>query len=205
MNWLYRNFLKRILDFILSLTAFIVLLPVFLVVTGLLYFANQGKPFFLQPRPGKNGKIFRVIKYKTMNDQKDAQGNLLPDEVRLTPVGAFVRKTSLDEIPQLLNVIKGDMSLIGPRPLLVEYLPLYNEVQQRRHEVRPGITGWAQVNGRNAISWDAKFTYDVWYVDNMSPWLDLRIIFMTIFKIFKSEGISAEGVATMPKFQGNDR
>lgn len=203
MNWLYRNFLKRILDFILSLAAFIVLLPVFLIVTALLYLANQGKPFFLQPRPGKDGKIFRVIKYKTMNDQKDAQGNLLPDEVRLTPVGKFVRKTSLDEIPQLLNVIKGDMSLIGPRPLLVEYLPLYNEVQRRRHEVRPGITGWAQVNGRNAISWDEKFRYDVWYVDNLSPWLDLKIIFLTIYKIFKSEGISAEGVATMPKFQGN--
>lgn len=179
------------------------LLPVFLIVTALLYLANQGKPFFLQPRPGKDGKIFRVIKYKTMNDQKDAQGNLLPDEVRLTPVGKFVRKTSLDEIPQLLNVIKGDMSLIGPRPLLVEYLPLYNEVQRRRHEVRPGITGWAQVNGRNAISWDEKFRYDVWYVDNLSPWLDLKIIFLTIYKIFKSEGISAEGVATMPKFQGN--
>ncbi|MCX2739952.1 sugar transferase [Pontibacter anaerobius] len=204
MNWLYRNFLKRIIDFVLSLTAFIVLLPVFLVVTVLLYFANKGKPFFLQPRPGKNGRIFRVIKYKTMNDQKDAQGNLLPDEVRLTAVGKFVRKTSLDEIPQLLNVIKGDMSLIGPRPLLVEYLPLYNETQRRRHEVRPGITGWAQVNGRNAISWSEKFRYDVWYVDNMSLWLDLKIIFRTIFKIFKSEGISAEGVATMPKFQGND-
>lgn len=205
MNLLYRNFLKRLFDFILSLIGFTLLLPVFLVVTGLLYFANQGKPFFLQPRPGKNGKIFRVIKYKTMNDLKDAQGNLLPDEVRLTPVGQFVRKTSLDEIPQLLNVIKGDMSLIGPRPLLVEYLPLYSEEQLRRHEVRPGITGWAQVNGRNAISWNQKFEYDVWYVDNMSPWLDLKIIFMTIFKIFKSEGISAEGVATMPKFQGNDR
>ncbi|ARS36157.1 sugar transferase [Pontibacter actiniarum] len=203
MNWLYRNYLKRLVDFILSLTAFIVLLPVFLVVTGLLYMANQGKPFFLQPRPGKDGKIFRVIKYKTMNDQQDAQGNLLPDEVRLTPVGKFVRKTSLDEVPQLLNVIKGDMSLIGPRPLLVEYLPLYNEVQQRRHEVRPGITGWAQVNGRNAISWDQKFKYDVWYVDNISPMLDIKIIFLTILKIFKSEGISAEGVATMPKFQGN--
>ena len=205
MNWLYRNLLKRIIDFVLSLTAFIVLLPVFLVVTLLLYVANQGKPFFLQPRPGKHGKIFRVIKYKTMNDQKDAHGNLLPDEVRLTPVGKFVRKTSLDEIPQLLNVIKGDMSLIGPRPLLVEYLPLYNEVQKRRHEVRPGITGWAQVNGRNAISWNEKFRYDVWYVDNMSLWLDLKIIFLTIFKIFKSEGISAEGVATMPKFQGTER
>lgn len=204
MNWFYRNFLKRLFDFILSLIGFTILLPVFLVVTGLLYFANQGKPFFLQPRPGKNGRIFRVIKYKTMNDLKDTQGNLLPDEVRLTPVGKFVRKTSLDEIPQLLNVIKGDMSLIGPRPLLVEYLPLYNEEQQRRHEVRPGITGWAQVNGRNAISWNQKFQYDVWYVENISPWLDLKIIFLTIFKIFKSEGISAEGVATMPKFQGND-
>ncbi|SFG32629.1 sugar transferase [Pontibacter chinhatensis] len=204
MNWFYRNFLKRLFDFILSLIGFTILLPVFLVVTGLLYFANQGKPFFLQPRPGRNGKIFRVIKYKTMNDLKDEQGNLLPDEVRLTSVGKFVRKTSLDEIPQLLNVIKGDMSLIGPRPLLVEYLPLYNEEQQRRHQVRPGITGWAQVNGRNAISWNQKFQYDVWYVDNMTPWLDLKIIFLTIFKIFKSEGISAEGVATMPKFQGND-
>ncbi|GAB3820141.1 sugar transferase [Pontibacter rugosus] len=205
MNWLYRNFLKRAIDFILSLIAFTLLLPVFVVVTLLLAIANSGKPFFLQRRPGKHGKIFRVIKYKTMNDQKDAQGNLLPDEVRLTPVGAFVRKTSLDEVPQLLNVIKGDMSLIGPRPLLVEYLPLYNQVQQRRHEVKPGITGWAQVNGRNAISWDQKFKYDVWYVDNMSPMLDIKIIFLTILKIFKSEGISAEGVATMPKFQGNDR
>ncbi|PTX19031.1 lipopolysaccharide/colanic/teichoic acid biosynthesis glycosyltransferase [Pontibacter mucosus] len=205
MNRLYRNFFKRIIDFILGLIGFTILLPVFLVVTGLLYFANQGKPFFLQPRPGKNGKIFRVIKYKTMNDLKNAQGNLLPDEVRLTPVGKFVRKTSLDEIPQLLNVIKGDMSLIGPRPLLVEYLPLYSDEQFRRHEVRPGITGWAQVNGRNAISWNQKFQYDVWYVDNISLWLDLKIIFMTIFKIFKSEGISAEGVATMPKFQGNNQ
>lgn len=203
MNWLYRNFLKRIFDFILSLVAFLLLFPVFLVVTVLLYIANQGSPFFLQQRPGKDGKIFRVIKYKTMNDQRDAQGNLLPDEVRLTAVGKFVRKTSLDEIPQLLNVIKGDMSLIGPRPLLVEYLPLYDTVQSRRHEVRPGITGWAQVNGRNAIGWSEKFSYDVWYVDNLSPWLDLKIIFLTIYKIFKSEGISAEGVATMPKFQGN--
>ncbi|GHA53405.1 sugar transferase [Pontibacter akesuensis] len=205
MKWLYRNFFKRAFDFVLSVAAFIVLLPVFLVVTLLLAIANDGKPFFLQPRPGKHGKIFRVIKYKTMNDQKDAQGNLLPDEVRLTPVGKFVRKTSLDEVPQLLNVIIGDMSLIGPRPLLVEYLPLYNAEQNRRHEVRPGITGWAQVNGRNAISWNAKFAYDVWYVDHISFLLDLKIIFMTIKKIFISEGISAEGVATMPKFQGNER
>lgn len=199
---LYSRFFKRLIDFVLSLGAFIVLLPVFLVVTLLLAIANDGKPFFLQPRPGKHGRIFRVIKYKTMNDKRDAQGDLLPDADRLTPIGSFVRKTSLDEIPQLLNVIKGEMSLIGPRPLLVEYLPLYNEVQRRRHEVRPGITGWAQVNGRNAISWEEKFRYDVWYVDNVSFLLDLKIIFMTIGKVFKSEGISAEGVATMERFRG---
>ncbi|PKV63212.1 sugar transferase [Pontibacter ramchanderi] len=201
---LYSRFFKRLIDFVLSLTAFIVLLPVFLVVTLLLAMANDGKPFFLQPRPGKHGRIFRVIKYKTMNDKRDAQGELLPDADRLTPIGSFVRKTSLDEIPQLLNVIKGEMSLIGPRPLLVEYLPLYNEVQHRRHEVRPGITGWAQVNGRNAISWEEKFRYDVWYVDNVSFVLDLKIIFMTIGKVFKSEGISAEGVATMERFRGSN-
>ncbi|MBD1396961.1 sugar transferase [Pontibacter sp. JH31] len=200
MNSLYRNYLKRIIDFIVSLVAFVILLPVFVVVTALLYIANQGKPFFLQPRPGKNGKIFRVIKYKTMNDLKDAHGKLLPDDVRLTPVGKFVRKTSLDEVPQLLNVLKGEMSLIGPRPLLVEYLPHYSKEQQRRHEVRPGITGWAQVNGRNAISWDEKFKYDVWYVDNMSFALDIKIIGLTIIKVLKSEGITAEGHVTMPTF-----
>ncbi|PVY43018.1 sugar transferase [Pontibacter virosus] len=200
----YSRFFKRLIDFMLSLIAFIVLLPVFLVVTLLLAIANDGKPFFLQPRPGKDGRIFRVIKYKTMNDKRDAQGSLLPDADRLTPIGSFVRKTSLDEIPQLLNVIKGEMSLIGPRPLLVEYLPLYNEIQRRRHEVRPGITGWAQVNGRNAISWEEKFRYDVWYVDNISFLLDVKIIFMTIGKVFKSEGISAEGVATMERFRGSN-
>ncbi|SIR10691.1 sugar transferase [Pontibacter lucknowensis] len=200
----YSRFFKRPIDLVLSLMAFVVLLPVFLVVTLLLAIANDGKPFFLQPRPGKNGRIFRVIKYKTMNDRRDAQGELLPDAERLTPIGAFVRKTSLDEIPQLLNVIKGEMSLIGPRPLLVEYLPLYNETQRRRHEVRPGITGWAQVNGRNAISWEEKFRYDVWYVDNISFMLDVKIIFMTIGKVFKSEGISAEGVATMERFRGSN-
>ncbi|GGG21935.1 sugar transferase [Pontibacter amylolyticus] len=198
----YSRFFKRLIDFVLSLVAFIVLLPVFLVVTLLLATANDGKPFFLQPRPGKDGRIFRVIKYKTMNDRRDERGKLLSDAERLTPIGAFVRKTSLDEIPQLLNVIAGDMSLIGPRPLLVEYLPLYNETQGRRHEVRPGITGWAQVNGRNAISWEEKFRYDVWYVDNVSFLLDVKIIFMTIGKVFKSEGISAEGVATMERFRG---
>lgn len=200
---LYSRFFKRPIDFVLSLTGFLVLLPVFLVVTLLLAIANSGKPFFLQPRPGKHNRIFRVIKFKTMNDKRDAQGNLLSDAERLTPVGAFVRKTSLDEIPQLLNVIKGDMSLIGPRPLLVEYLPLYNEVQRRRHEVRPGITGWAQVNGRNAISWEEKFRYDIWYVDNISFLLDLKILFKTIVKVFKSEGISAEGSVTIERFRGS--
>ncbi|MBF8962547.1 sugar transferase [Pontibacter sp. FD36] len=201
---IYSRFFKRPIDFVLSLAAFIVLLPVFMVVTLLLAIANDGRPFFLQPRPGKNGYIFRVIKYKTMNDRRNEKGELLSDAERLTPIGAFVRKTSLDEIPQLLNVIKGDMSLIGPRPLLVEYLPLYNETQRRRHEVRPGITGWAQVNGRNAISWEEKFRYDVWYVDNISFWLDVKIIFKTIGKVFKSEGISAEGVATMERFRGSN-
>lgn len=177
-------------------------MPVFLIVTLLLFIANEGKPFFLQPRPGKNERIFKIIKFKTMNDKKDSKGNLLSDSERLTAVGRFVRKTSLDEIPQLLNVIKGDMSLIGPRPLLVEYLPLYDEVQKRRHEVRPGITGWAQVNGRNTISWKKKFDYDVWYVDHLSFLLDVRIFFLTVKKVFKSEGISSATAVTMEKFTG---
>lgn len=181
---------------------FILLLPLFLLVTLCLYLANQGKPFFFQPRPGKDEKIFKVIKFKTMNDKVDLQGNLLPDADRLTAVGSFVRKTSLDEIPQLLNVIKGDMSLVGPRPLLVEYLPLYNAVQQRRHKVRPGITGWAQVNGRNAISWERKFELDVWYVDHLSFTLDIKILWLTVMKVFKREGISQEGQVTMEKFKG---
>ncbi|WP_018479661.1 sugar transferase [Pontibacter roseus] len=201
----YSGFFKRPVDFIVSLSAFVVLLPVFVVVTLLLAIANNGKPFFLQARPGKGGLIFRVIKFKTMNDRKNEQGELLSDAERLTSVGAFVRKTSLDEIPQLLNVIKGEMSLIGPRPLLVEYLPLYNEVQRRRHEVRPGITGWAQVNGRNAISWGEKFRYDVWYVDNISFLLDVKIILRTIVKVFKSEGISAEGSVTIERFRGSEQ
>jgi lipopolysaccharide/colanic/teichoic acid biosynthesis glycosyltransferase len=166
--------------------------------------ANRGAGvFFFQERPGKNEKIFKVIKFKTMNDRKDASGNLLPDAQRLTKVGKFVRSTSLDEIPQLLNVIKGDMSLIGPRPLLVQYLPLYNETQRRRHEVRPGITGWAQVNGRNAISWAQKFAYDVWYVDNVSLSLDIKILIKTILKVFKRDGISSGTSATMEYFKGN--
>ena len=201
---IYRNVFKYFIDFVLSLTGFIFLLPVFLLVSVFLFFANQGKPFFLQPRPGRHGKIFKVIKFKTMNDRRDVMGNLLPDDERLTVIGNFVRKTSLDEIPQLLNVIKGDMSLVGPRPLLVDYLPLYNAEQRRRHEVRPGITGWAQVNGRNAISWNQKFAYDVWYVENLSFWLDLKIIWLTVMKVFKREGISAEGHVTVERFQGNE-
>lgn len=199
----YRYFIKSIFDFIISLTAFIILLPVFLIVIILLLIANNGKPFFFQQRPGLHGKIFKVVKFKTMNDKKDTNGNLLPDSKRLTAIGTFVRKTSLDEIPQLLNVIKGDMSLIGPRPLLVEYLPLYNEIQKRRHEVKPGITGWAQVNGRNTISWEQKFEYDIWYVNNLSFPLDVRIFFLTIKKVFKSEGITSATAVTMEKFKGN--
>ena len=200
---MYRKRLKRFLDLALALPAFLIASPVFVAVVGGLAIANRGQVFFVQPRPGKGGKIFHIIKFKTMNDLKDEKGELLPDEKRLTVVGKIVRKTSLDEIPQLLNVIKGDMSLVGPRPLLVEYLPLYNEEQMRRHEVRPGITGWAQVKGRNTLSWEEKFTYDVWYVDHLSFALDIKIMFMTILKVFKSEGISAEGVATMSKFRGS--
>ncbi len=171
---MYKKFIKFFLDFFLALIGLLILSPLFFVAVILLFIANNGQPFFFQSRPGKNDKIFKVIKFKTMTERKDKSGNLLPDEKRLTAVGAFIRKTSLDEIPQLINVIKGDMSLIGPRPLLVEYLPLYDKVQKRRHEVKPGITGWAQVNGRNAISWEKKFELDVWYVDHVS--------FMSYFK-----------------------
>jgi lipopolysaccharide/colanic/teichoic acid biosynthesis glycosyltransferase len=200
---MYKQFFKRIFDFITTLVGFILLSPIFIIVTIALFFANRGKPFFFQMRPGRGERIFKIIKFKTMNDRKDAEGNLLPDADRLTSIGKFVRKTSLDEIPQLLNVIKGDMSLIGPRPLLIEYLPLYNNFQKRRHEIRPGITGWAQVNGRNAISWQQKFEYDVWYVDHVSLLLDIRIFFLTIQKIFKREGINSTTNATMEKFEGN--
>jgi lipopolysaccharide/colanic/teichoic acid biosynthesis glycosyltransferase len=191
------------MDFVVALIIFVVLSPVFIVVVILLAIANSGKPFFFQRRPGKHGKIFKVIKFKTMNDRKDKKGELLPDADRLTAIGSFVRKTSLDEIPQMLNVLKGDMSLIGPRPLLEEYLPLYNETQMTRHDVRPGITGWAQVNGRNAISWQEKFGYDVWYVNNISFALDFKIFFLTIRNILRSEGISSGTSATMEKFRGN--
>jgi len=201
---MYKNLFKRLIDFWVALFGLLVLSPIFILVTIGLFIANQGKPFFFQPRPGKGGRIFKIVKFKTMNDKRDASGNLLPDAERLTPIGSFVRKTSLDEIPQLINVLKGDMSLIGPRPLLVQYLPLYNVHQTRRHEVRPGITGWAQVNGRNAISWKQKFDYDVWYVDNISFGLDIKIFFLTIKKVFVREGISAEGQATMEPFKGNE-
>lgn len=200
---MYKKLFKPILDFLLATIGFLVLSPIFLFVTIALFLANQGKPFFFQLRPGKNGKIFKIIKFKTMNDKKDAEGNLLSDADRLTKIGAFVRKTSLDEIPQLLNVIKGDMSLIGPRPLLPQYLELYNDFQRRRNEVKPGITGWAQVNGRNAISWEKKFEYDVWYVDHLNFWLDVKIFFLTIKKVFVSEGITQEGHVTSEEFKGN--
>lgn len=200
---MYKFFFKRIIDFVLALLGLCLLSPLFIVVTIGLYFANQGKPFFFQFRPGLNGVIFKIIKFKTMNDKKDASGNLLSDGERLTKIGAFVRKTSLDEIPQLINVLKGDMSLIGPRPLLPQYLSLYNDFQGRRHEVKPGITGWAQVNGRNAISWQKKFEYDVWYVDNLSMGLDIKIFFLTIKKVFVSEGINMQGQVTAEAFKGN--
>lgn len=200
---MYSEFIKRLIDLILSLLGFIFLFPIFLIVWLLLIISNKGKPFFFQARPGKNERIFKIIKFKTMNDKKDANGKLLPDEKRLTAFGKFIRKTSMDEIPQLLNVIKGDMSLIGPRPLLVEYLPLYNEEQKRRHSVKPGITGWAQVNGRNAISWKKKFEYDVWYAKNLSFFLDVRIFFLTIKQVFKSEGINSATAVTMERFTGN--
>lgn len=201
---MYKHFFKRFFDFLISLIGFIVISPLFLILWISLSIANKGAgAFFTQKRPGKNEKIFKVIKFKTMTDERDAEGNLLPDVERLTKVGKFIRSTSLDEIPQLLNVIKGDMALIGPRPLLVQYLPLYNETQKRRHDVRPGMTGWAQVNGRNAISWQQKFEYDVWYVDNLSFGLDIKILFLTIKKVFKREGISSDTSATMEAFKGN--
>ena len=199
---MYKNFLKHFLDFILSLFGLIVLLPVFLLITLLLFFANRGKPFFVQERPGKDEKIFSIIKFRTMNDKRDANGKLLPDSERLTTIGRIVRKTSLDEIPQLLNVIKGEMSLVGPRPLLIQYLPLYNTEQKRRHEVRPGITGWAQVNGRNALLWQEKFFYDVWYVDYCSFGLDVKILLLTVKKVFVREGITSETSVTMEVFKG---
>lgn len=201
---MYKHFFKRALDLSVALIGFIIAFPLFFLITIGLAFANNGRPFFFQRRPGRHNRIFSIIKFKTMNDKKDASGNLLPDADRLTPIGAFVRKTSLDEIPQLLNVIKGDMSLIGPRPLLVQYLDLYSPAQLRRHEVRPGITGWAQVNGRNAISWSKKFELDVWYVDNISFRTDFKILLLTIKKVIRSEDINQTGQATTKPFNGSN-
>jgi lipopolysaccharide/colanic/teichoic acid biosynthesis glycosyltransferase len=200
---MYRQFFKPLIDKTVAFLLLLITLPVTVIVTLLLSIYNNGKPFFFQLRPGVNGRIFRIVKFKTMNDKRDAQGNLLSDAERLTAVGAFVRKTSLDELPQLINVLKGHMSLVGPRPLLPEYLPLYNQHQSRRHEVRPGITGWAQVNGRNTISWQQKFDYDVYYVENLSFVFDVKILWMTVVKVFKSEGINSDQSATMEKFKGN--
>lgn len=200
---MYQKFFKRFFDIVLASFILLIISPVMVLVIFCLLVIYRRQLFFRQPRTGRNHQTFQIFKFKTMNDRKDEKGILLPDEKRLTSTGRFLRKTSLDEIPQLLNVLKGEMSLSGPRPLLTEYLPLYNKDQIRRHEVRPGITGWAQVNGRNAISWEEKFKYDVWYVDNLSFWLDVKIIFLTILKFFKSEGISAAGEVTMPKFEGS--
>jgi len=188
----------------ISFIGFIVISPIFVIVTLLLLFVNNGKPFFSQSRPGRDEKIFKVIKFKTMNDRKGKDGHLLPDNERITKIGNFIRSSSLDEIPQLINVIKGDMSLIGPRPLMVEYLPLYSPEQKRRHEIRPGITGWAQINGRNDISWKQKFEYDVWYVDHLSLKLDIKIFLLTLKKIFIREGISKKGMATTDPFDGSN-
>lgn len=200
---MYKHFFKRVMDFSIALIVLAIIWPILLVITVWLHFANKGAgAFFLQERPGKDGKIFKVIKFKSMTDERDADGNLLPDAQRLTKVGRFVRSTSIDELPQLINVLKGDMALIGPRPLLVEYLPLYTREQARRHEVRPGITGWAQVHGRNAISWSEKFKLDVWYVDHCSFLVDAKILFITIKKVLEKEGISYEGQATMEMFTG---
>jgi len=202
---MYKHFFKRVFDFCISLVALIIISPILLVITIWLHFANKGAgAFFFQERPGKDAKIFKVIKFKTMTDKRDAEGNLLPDEQRLTKVGKFVRSTSIDELPQLINVLKGDMALIGPRPLLPQYLPLYSPEQARRHEVRPGISGWAQCHGRNAISWTEKFKLDVWYVDHVSLMTDLKVIWITIMKVIKRADINEAGHATMEAFNGHN-
>jgi len=219
---MYKHFLKRVLDFCISLVALIIISPILLVITIWLHFANKGKAnlndnlnlnwlqrwlepaIFLQERPGKDAEIFKVIKFKTMTDERDAEGKLLPDAQRLTKVGRFVRSTSIDELPQLINVLKGDMALIGPRPLLPKYLPLYSPEQMRRHEVRPGISGWAQCHGRNAISWTEKFKLDVWYVDHCTLWTDIKVIWITIMKVLKRADINEAGQATMEAFNGHN-
>ena len=202
---MYKHFFKRLLDFLIALVILLIIWPVLLVITVVLAIANKGAgPFFFQERPGKDMKLFRVIKFKTMTDERDASGNLLPDAQRITKVGKFVRSTSIDELPQLINVLLGDMSLIGPRPLLVQYLSLYSPEQSRRHEVRPGISGWAQCHGRNAISWTEKFKLDVWYVDHCTLWTDLQVIWITIIKVIKREDINESGQATMEAFNGHN-
>lgn len=200
---MYKSYFKTLFDITIAFLGIALLSPIFLLVTIILLIANQGSPFFFQKRPGKNCKTFTIIKFKTMNDKKDTFGALLSDELRLTPIGKFVRKTSLDEVPQLLNVLKGDMSIIGPRPLLTDYIKLYSPSQNRRHEVKPGITGWAQINGRNAISWDQKFELDVWYVDNISILLDIKIVIFTLFKVIKREGINPNHANQTEPFYGN--
>ena len=198
------KFFKRLFDIVASASGLIFLSPIFLILIYLIR-KNLGEPvFFTQDRPGKDGKPFKMIKFRSMRDAVDKDGNPLPDSERLTPFGKKLRATSLDELPELWNVLKGDMSLVGPRPLLMSYLPLYNEFQNRRHEMKPGVTGWAQVNGRNVLSWDEKFAHDIWYIDHYSFWLDMKILFLTVKKVFIKEGISAEGEATMPYFTGND-
>lgn len=202
---MYKNFFKRLIDFILALIALIIIWPILLLVIIWLHFANKGAGvFFTQDRPGKGGKIFKVIKFKTMTDEKDESGNLLPDNERITKIGSFVRSTSIDELPQLINVLKGDMALIGPRPLLPQYLSLYNDEQKRRHDVRPGITGWAQVNGRNTISWAEKFKLDVWYVDHVSLILDIKIIFKTVMNVLRRKDINQNENTTMEAFNGHN-
>ncbi|CAM4019937.1 sugar transferase [Gillisia limnaea] len=201
---MYKTYIKPLIDFLVAFMALLIISPLLFVITFLLALANNGKPFFFQKRPGENGRIFRIVKFKTMTDEKDSNGNLLPDSNRLTAVGKFVRKTSIDEIPQLWNVLKGEMSIVGPRPLLPEYLGIYNERQEKRHLVRPGITGWAQVNGRNAISWNQKFEYDVWYVEHLSFGLDLKILLKTVKKVLVSEGINTANMATTEPFNGRN-
>ena len=201
---MYKHFFKRVLDFLLSLTALIVLSPVIIVLTIILFFVNKGNPFFTQDRPGKHEKRIKIIKFKSMLDKRDDKGNLLPDVQRMTKTGVFIRKFSLDELPQLINVLTGDMSLVGPRPLLFKYIPLYNEEQRRRHDVTPGITGWAQVNGRNSIEWNAKFKYDVYYVDNLSFVFDVKILFMTLKKVIAREGVNQSDERPMMPFTGNN-
>ncbi|WP_373056215.1 sugar transferase [Zunongwangia sp. H14] len=202
---MYKNFFKPVIDVVIALLALIVLSPLLIIVFLLLALANNGKPLFFQKRPGKDGKIYNIVKFRTMNEKRDKNQELLPDAERLTKTGKIVRKTSIDEIPQLWNVLTGDMSLIGPRPLLPEYLALYDEFQKRRHEVKPGITGWAQVNGRNTITWEQKFKLDVWYVDHISFFLDLKIIFKTINKVLVSDGINTQGMATTQPFKGSKK